>query len=163
MDATFWSAVSAIGSVLALLFVAVASWIALRQFKELVRTRHLDGILRVYDLIGSQDARAARRFVFTQLQSAPGQLTDSERENVEYIAVTMDRVGFLTINGLIPEKELLESHCEVFFRTWDKVGPHITWREQATGDRYAPHYRALAERARKYYEQNIAPRASRAS
>ncbi|MFG1812395.1 hypothetical protein ACGFIF_01400 [Kribbella sp. NPDC049174] len=160
-DPVLWSAIAALSAVMGLVVVAVAAAIALSQLRELVRARHLDAMFRVYELIGSDAARRARRYVYAELTAAPADASAVDRENVETVCITYDRVGALIAANLVPEREVMASQSKVILRTWNSVEPYVNFREAEFGIPFAPHYRELAERASRY--EKARPSSSRAA
>jgi hypothetical protein len=151
MDAsTLWSAVSAISAATGLAVVIFATIIGLQQLRELVRARHLDAIMRVYDMISSDDARSARRHVYTQLSADPPHTSAGDWRRIEEVCVVFDKVGAMTASQLVPEDELFKSHCLVILRSWVKVEPYVDYRESILDSRYVSHFRDLAARAERY-------------
>lgn len=156
-DPVVWSAIAALAAVAGVCVVIAAAVITLSQLRELVRARHVDAMFRVYDLIGSEAARDARRYVHVDLTAPPGEISTVDLDNIEKVAVTLDRVGALVSAGLVPEDELMASHAEVFLRTWSKLEPYLKQRGADLGlspASYMPHYRELASRARQYRKRH---------
>src|ERR1051325_5220670 len=105
-------------------------------------------------MIGSESARKHRKFIYTELKSAPEALTPDEREHVEQISVTFDRIGKLVASDLIPKEELLAGHCEVIIRSWNKLEPYIKHHRKVIGNYHAKHFETLASLAQEYYSQH---------
>ena len=146
----FWSVLASVATVFGFAVVIWASIIAVRQLKESTRTRHLEAMLQVYQMIGNEDARSSRRLVYN-LDAEPGQLTAEQRDCVEKVTVSFDRIGFLVKSGLVPKDHFFESHCEVVIRSWRKLEPYIDHHIQKVGGRHAHHFRFLAQEAEKYH------------
>jgi hypothetical protein len=106
-------------------------------------------------MIGSEDARSKRRYLYTQLKAKPGHLTPKQRKIVEDVSVTFDRIGILMESGLVPRNELLSSHCEIFIRTWRVVEPHIVSFRETIGGRFVEHFEKLAREAEVYYSKHF--------
>ncbi len=150
----FWSTLASIATVLGFVVVIWTAIMALNQLKEMTRTRHLEAMLRVYDLIGSQEARRHRRFIYTKLKSSPDKLTAEEREHVEQVSIEFDQIGKLVESGLVPQNELFDSHCEVVIRLWTKLESYILHHQKLIGGRHVPHFQKLAQSAQEYYEKH---------
>ena len=112
-------------TVLGFFVIVYTVLVALGQLKEMTRTRHLEAMLRVYDIIGSHEARIQRRFIYTQLTSPPYQLSSEERDHIEDVSASFDRIGKLIEDGLVPRDMLFDSHCEMIIRCWIKLKPYI--------------------------------------
>jgi hypothetical protein len=150
----FWSMLASIATVLGVIVVIPTAIIALRQLKEMTKARHLEAMLQVYEMIGSESARKHRKFIYTELKSAPEALTSDEREHVEQISVTFDRIGKLVASDLIPKDELLSGHCEVIIRSWNKLEPYILHHRKVIGNYHAKHFETLANLAQEYHSKH---------
>lgn len=150
-----WELLSSIVTVLGFFVLTYTAVVTLRQLKEMTKTRHLEGMLKVYEMIGSDEARKKRRYLYTQLSTKPENLTLEEREIIENVSVTFDRVGKLVEAGLVPRNELLASHCEIFIRTWRTVEPHILSFRKVIGGRYVEHFEKLAKEAETYFSKHF--------
>ena len=151
----FWSILSSVATILGFVIVIYAAVVALGQLKEMTRARHLEAMLQVYEMIGSEEARKHRKFIYTELKSKPEELTPSEREHVEQVSVTFDRIGKLIESGLVPRDELLESHCEVIIRSWRRLEPYILYHRRVVGGRHGQHFEHLAATAQEYHSRHF--------
>ena len=149
-NTTFWNIVASVAVVIQSLVVVCGIILAVNQLKEMTKTRHLEAMLRVYDMIGSPEARKQRRFIYAELKSKPGKLTSEEQEIMEQVSVTLDRIGKLAESGLMPQDDLLEGHYEVFIRTWKKLEPYIRHHRQIAGNRWVQHFEKFAKIAEDY-------------
>lgn len=150
MNVHFWDAVTAIAAVISLIVVAYGVTVALRQLKELTRNRHLEAMLRVYELIGSDQARESRRFLYSHLESDPQHVDDNAWMHVDRVATLFDRIGSLAKANLIPIGELLDSHGDVLIRSWTAVEPYVNHRRRLTGARHVQNFEWLSALARNH-------------
>lgn len=151
----FWSMLASIATVIGVVILIPTAIVALRQLKEMTKARHLEAMLQVYEMIGSESARKHRKFIYTELKSTPEELTSNEREHVEQISVTFDRIGKLVASDLIPKDELFAGHCEVIIRSWNKLEPYIKHHRGMIGRHHAKHFEALAILAEEYYSKHF--------
>ena len=151
----FWSILSSIASVLGFTVVIWTAFMALGQLKEMARSRHLEAMLQVYEMIGSDQARADRRFIYVKLKSIPASLTAEEWEYVEKVSAVFDRIGNLASHGLIPEEEFFQSHCEIIIKAWMKLEPYIMYRRRVYGGRFANQFEQLSKDACKYHAKHF--------
>jgi hypothetical protein len=142
-------------TVLGFAVVSYTAIIALGQLKEMTKARHLEAMIQVYEMIGSESSRKHRRFIYTELKSVPEKITSDEREHVEQVSVTFDRIGKLVESDLIPKDELLASHCEVIIRSWNKLEPYIRHHRKLTGGRHANHFERLTMIAQEYHSKHF--------
>ena len=131
--------------------VVYAAVVALGQLREMTKARHLEALLRVYDMIGSEPARKQRRIIYTELNSEPESLTHEEHELVEQVTIAFERIGKLVESDLVPMNELFEGHCEVIIRTWKRLEPYVRHHRTLAGGRYAKHFERIAKLAQEYH------------
>ena len=154
-DPAIWSVAASITTVLGFFVIVYTVLVALGQLKEMTRTRHLEAMLRVYDIIGSHEARIQRRFIYTQLTSPPYQLSSEERDHIEDVSASFDRIGKLIEDGLVPRDMLFDSHCEMIIRCWIKLKPYIIYHRQQIGGRHVEHFELLANEATQYHQKHF--------
>ncbi|WP_305785328.1 hypothetical protein [Symbioplanes lichenis] len=97
-----WSIAASIAAVIGAVVVVCAALLTIRQLREMTKARHLAAMLQIYELIGSPDARAARRRIYRELKSEPSEVTNREREAIDDVAIILDRVGLLVKAELVP-------------------------------------------------------------
>ncbi len=154
-DPQFWGIIASFSNFAALIVLIVTAAIIGRQLREMTRTRHLEAMLKVYDLISSSEARSMRKFIYNELNSDPDKISCEERNIVEQVCVDFDNIGKLVKSRLVPANELLESHCEMFIRIWQKLAPYIQHHKEVVGGRHVPHFVQLAKLAQEYHSENF--------
>ena len=155
LSAELWSLLASMATVLAAVLATAAAVFALRQLREMTRTRHLEAMLRVFEMMGGDEPRMQRRFIFTELKSSPDRVTPEERWKIEQVSVTFDRIGRLVQLGLVPEEELFAGHCEVIIRCWRRLKPYIEYHRQQLGGRHAKVFEGLATLAEAYHKRHF--------
>jgi hypothetical protein len=152
----FWSTLASIATVLGVAVVIPAAIIALWQLIEMRKARHLEAMLQVYEMFGSKASRKERRFIYNELNySSPEAFTSEELEIVEHVSVTFERIGKLVESDLVPANELLEGHCEVIIRSWNRLKPYIKHRRDKGDGRYGKHFETLVDLALKYHSKHF--------
>lgn len=146
---------SSIATVATAAIATIAAVFALVQVREMTRTRHLEAMLRVFEMLGAEDARKQRRFIYTQLKSSPERLTPEEQWVVEQVTVTFDRLGRLVEMGLVPREELFQGHCEVVIRVWARLKPYIYHHRSRVGGRHGHNFEELAKSAQEYFSAHF--------
>jgi hypothetical protein len=146
----FWNDFASLATIIGACVVIYAAFVAVSQVKEMTRARHLEGMIRVYEMIGSDRARTARRFIYSELSSEPDATSPEERDNLEYVSVSLDQIGVLVSAGLVPSEQLFGSHCEMITRSWDRLAPYILYRRHHLDHTFAVHFEELANSARAY-------------
>lgn len=145
-----WSDWGGIATVFAVAVAAIAAWPAYRQFAELVRTRKLQALSGVFEIISSERARTDRRYVFHHLTGDTTTISPTDRDAIERVAVDFEQIGSLMKHGLVPKEELLVHHAAVIARTWQVLKPYIDHRNEMLKGNYAQNFRWLGIEARSY-------------
>jgi hypothetical protein len=148
-----WDILSSIATIIGAGVVTYTAILAIRQLKEMTRSRNLEAMLQVYELISSESARTLRRYIYENLISKPEDTTEEEHRIIEEVSVVRDRVGALVRAGLVPEDLLFQSHARMITRIWDKLEPYIAYHRQAHPE-HVSYFENLANSARRYQEQN---------
>lgn len=151
----FWSILASISTILGFAILIWAAIVALNQLKEMTKARHLDAMLQVHEMLASAEARNHRKYIYIKLKSKPDKLSAEEREHIEQVSVTFDRIGNLVEYGLVPKDILFDSHCEVIIRAWQKLEPYIMHHRQLIGGRHVEHFEKLAAEARDYQSKHF--------
>lgn len=154
VDTNFWSILASIATILGFIVLTYTAILVFNQLKEMTKARHLEALLRVYDMIGSAEARKHRAFIYNELNSKPESLSPREREIVEQVSVTFDRIGILVESGLVPKKELFEGHHEIFVKTWRKLESYIYHLRQIAGSRWVLNFERLSEMSQEYHNKH---------
>ena len=141
----FWTAVSAIRSVAALVVVVTATAYAYRQVREASRARTAATLLQYQQWQASEEAKAVRRRLFAGEFHDVNKLSPTDAYLLEDI---VDQMEFL---GMLVEHKLLDfSVAYTFYRysprlVWDHAEPFIRlWRQKAPG--YGDYLERLARR-----------------
>lgn len=145
-----WSDWGGIATIIAVVVAAIAAWPTYRQLAELVRTRKLEALTGVFELISSERARLDRRYIFHNLRNRPDEITPMDRDAIERVAVDFERVGSLVKLGLVPAEELLSHHAAVIARAWQVLEPYIAHRATQLRGNYAQNFLWLGNEARGY-------------
>jgi hypothetical protein len=147
-----WTALSSLAAIFGLAVVTYAAVVALRQLREMTRTRHLEAMLRVYEQIGNDAARSDRRYIYNKLTSAPERVSDQDREHIERVTVLLDRIGKLVLDGLVPEYDFFDTHAETVIRCWRVLQPHVHDHRKVTGGRHGHYFEELTNEAEEYWK-----------
>ena len=148
-------AIAAIVTIIGFIILIFTIIIALRQFKEMIKSRHLEALIKVYELIGSESARMDRFYIFNKLNPAPDKISMDGWLYIQRVSTTFDKIGMLVKAGLIPQKELFESHYETIVRSWIKLEPYIEYYRDNIGGRHVHNFQELARKAKIYHTNNF--------
>lgn len=157
-----WSVIASVSTTLGFGVVIVGTLLASRQLREMTRTRHLEAMLRIYELLAGEGPRSARRFIYTQLKNPPESVTAEEREQIEKVSIQMDTLGRLVSAGLVPTEQLLDGHAEVFIRAWTVLQPYVVHHRRLLGSRHGQSFEYLAGVAKEYELRHDRPGAATA-
>lgn len=145
----FWNYLSSFATIAGAGVVIYTALLAVRQLKEMTRSRNLEAMLRVYEMISSENARTLRRYIYESLLSDPEDISPEEQRIIEEVSVLFDRVGALVDAGLVPEDLLFQSHGRMISRIWDRLEPYIShYRQIHPG--HVSYFESLARAARQY-------------
>ncbi|MFC2104791.1 hypothetical protein ACFLS4_05520 [Bacteroidota bacterium] len=153
--AEIWSIASSCVTVIGFTVVIFTAIIALRQFKEMIKSRHMEGLINVYELMGNEQARIDRYHIYNKLKKDPEKISLDDWKCIQRVSTSFDKIGLLVKAGLVPKKELLESHYEVFIRSWIKLEPYIKNYRKQIGGRHVNHFEELANEAKNYHQENF--------
>jgi len=147
-----------------LIVITVTALYILRQSREAGRQaleanaiRRLDAMLRVHKLMSTTDARKDRACLYSAYEQyegdIPTDLPQQQKERIERVCVESDIIGALVSHKLVPEDDLLETHWDVFIKTW-KAAQAFVARKQAGKDgryvHYVPMFKTLYTKAEEY-------------
>ncbi|MGH1363318.1 MAG: DUF4760 domain-containing protein [Calditrichia bacterium] len=118
---------SAIAQIISSTVVIISILVALRTLSEMKNARYLEAMLRIYDMIGSKEARTDRKYVCNKLPNNPGKLKAKDWEIVNRISTQLDRIANLVHHKLVPEKYLLHTHRHLFIKMWEQLEEHIVY------------------------------------
>jgi hypothetical protein len=131
--------------------VIYAAIVAGHQLREMTRSRHLEAMLKVYEMLNAEAARNARRYVYTHLRDkAPEAITAEDRHNAERVTIVLDQMARLVESRLVPSDELLAGHADMIIRVWNVLQPHICYHRSLIGETHAEHFERLMNLAEAY-------------
>jgi hypothetical protein len=118
------------------------------DIREAVKSRHLEGIRYVKDLIGSNEASEQRKWVYQELKKISWPLTDEHREIALAVCRDFDHIGYLCRKGLIPVDLIVETYNRNILDMWNRLERFIIqWRKQIKDEDYFWEFEWLAHEA----------------
>lgn len=131
-----WGDWAAIAQVLQFVIVLIALIYAKGQMDEAGRARKLQAARELLNEIGSEEIRVLRSWVLDEMP-LPGALTADQHWKAQRVAVSLDRVGYMVRQRLIPEDALFEWQRDEIKQLWPKLEPIV---ENMRTTRNRPHY-----------------------
>ncbi|WFF00196.1 hypothetical protein [Micromonospora sp. WMMD964] len=160
-----WDAISAISDALAAAIVIVAAWIALRQFKESLSARQLQGILGLMQQLESSSARRSRSFLYRHRDEVEAILgrKNGLRELDEFLRktgpaddgphtlselrkdlATLEYAALLAVHGMIPATLEQAYFVPTVVDYWLVMEPVVrATRKEIGSDVYLQHFESI--------------------
>jgi hypothetical protein len=130
-----WEAVSALGTVLTVVVIAVSAIFALRHVTQLRRATQLDGTMRIFAEFANPEFIAARSFVFCDLAEKlkDQTFTDELRsyrmditKHPEYcVLLFLQLVGTLVKNRLVDGNAVYQFAQHSIVKSWEALEPVV--------------------------------------
>ena len=137
----------AIGSIVASAAAAISLAILAWQASELRRSRRLDATLWVFQDLGSEEARLARRQLYIDVPDDPRSCTPDQLRLIEAVTNSMERAAYLAMNGLADEATIFGFYREAYCRCWSKLQGYVEEARKTRGPRYLYGFEAFGTRA----------------
>lgn len=122
-------------AVIAIVIFAYASVVA-REFRESIKTRYLDGMKYVRDLIATPEAGEKRDWVYNELGNVTRPLSREDADRVRAICRDFDFIGLLCRKGLLPTEIITETYSRNILEMWDRLRPSVEELRQTAHDPY---------------------------
>ncbi len=124
-----WDVITAIATAI----VALGIGLAFRQLRGDVKARRLQAFNSLLDIWGGEREREARGYVFRDfkfddLADLRDERRKSELAKVELTLAICNRISFMALHKLIPEKAVQEFVGDPMVRCWDKLQDFIMAR-----------------------------------
>jgi len=147
-------AIQALVAILQVCILIVAAFLTIRQLKDAVRERSLEGFLAISAALDKQETKDARRFIFSSDALDPEALSKQDQEKIERVCLAFDHVGVLVIHGLIPRDVAMSMYFEVVLRTWHKVRDFVEAERKKRGTKlYMMYFQRLVQESERYHQR----------
>jgi hypothetical protein len=161
-----WEAITAIGSLLTVVVIAVSAIFALRNVTQLRRAAQLDGTMRIFAEFSDPEFIAARSFV---LGALPERLKDPSyaeelksyrnvdiAKHPEYrVLLFLQLVGSLVKNHLVDGPGVYEFAQYSIVKSWEVLDPVVRMQRESTNNPYMwATADFLYENTKQWLEQN---------
>ena len=119
-----------------------------RQLRHAARGWKLQATKAILDEIGNPMVRRARWWVLNQMpddvENVDG-IAEKDRRKPPAVAVSLDRVGFMVEEGVIPDRALFRWQRDEIPRLWAKLEPIVNSIREGQGrPNYCIHFERLA-------------------
>jgi hypothetical protein len=149
-------AIQALVAILQMCILVVAAFLTIRQLKDGVRERSLEGFLAISAELDKHETKEARRFIFSSGSLDPEKLSRQDQERIERVCLAFDHVGVLVTHRLIPMDVAMSMYFEVVLRTWHKVHEFIEAERKKRGTTlYMMYFERLVEESDRYHKRNF--------
>jgi hypothetical protein len=160
-----WDAVSAISTALATTIVVVAAWIALRQFRESLSARQLQGVLGLMQQLESSSARRSRSFLYRHRdevvailgqknalreldeflrQTGPADDGPTSLSDLRKDLATLEYAALLAVHGMIPATLEQAYFVPTVVDYWAIMEPIVlATRKEIESDVYLQHFESI--------------------
>jgi hypothetical protein len=153
----FLAAVGTLSGATSTVAILVGGFMAFRQLSEVANSRHLAVSDKLFEEMNSDENIAARRWVFQNLPDDPaegiGSLTPESQAAVKRVLNSLDRVAFLTQSGWIPENLIMPWMHPVIAKSWDKLGPYISYEQARRNEPY--YYEKVVDLAERCHQWRV--------
>ena len=148
MSLTQWSDIATIAQGIVAVILLLYAFVFARELRESIRTRHLEGLTMVRELMSTRKAAEDRKWVYQELKRAARPLSDDDAERIREICRPLDYIGLLCRHGLLPVDTVIETYHRNIVDMWNHVQPLVVqWRQGQSGEDYYAEFEWLAVRA----------------
>jgi hypothetical protein len=140
-----------VGSFLASVAAAIGLILVAWQTREAQKARYLQATLAIFDDLGSEDSRTARKHVYTKLPARIDKFKDVDRYNAEKVIASLNRAALFCNTGYVNKEIIFAMYGEAFVKCWDKLNGLIMERRKTSGIQYAKEFEEAAKNASKYW------------
>jgi len=153
---TYSPAILSLVAILQMLVLIVAAFLTIRQLRDGVRERSLEGFLAISKELDEQETKDARRFIFSSDELNPDALSKEVADRIERVCLAFDHVGVLVAHRLIPKDVAMSMYFEVILRTWQKVRGFVEAERKKRDTRlYMMYFEELVQRADRYHRRRF--------
>ncbi len=157
-----WNTVSSIAQTVEAISVVVALLYAWQQIKAIRQEISLGAVWNIFSELSSEQAQRSRKYVyqnreiFAALNEPDGtkleDLSEEARQHAEKVSNSLDRIGYVVFEKLIPETVVLNGYHNIVARSWIVLEPYIKRvRENRDEATYQHHFEYLAQRTFQRY------------
>lgn len=160
LESDYWALMEALSTAMAVATFLGASVVALREYNEIVNTRHIEIADRLFTELNSESSIRARRWIYENLPSDPKEgfthLNDEGRQAIKNALNSLDKVAFLTQAGWIPVELIMPWINPMVVKLWMKLGPYVDYEVARRSEpEYYEYARVFSEECVKWRRNNV--------
>jgi hypothetical protein len=152
-----WEALSAISTVVGSTTLLITAVFAVMQLNELRRSRKLELMIKLFDELASQEARAQRVFIYAQLPNDPAQTTSDHFLVIDEVLAKLDMIWLLIDQGQLDRRYVFDAYGEIFIKLWQKLSPIVDYERGRRGAYYRQRTEALVGQVKRYFQAEGRP------
>ncbi len=141
-----------VGNFLASVAAAIGLILVAWQTREAQKARYLQATIAIFDDLGSDDSRNARKHVYTKLPARVEKYRDVDRYNAEKVIASLDRAALFCNTRYVNKEIIFAMYGEAFIKCWEKLSGSIMERRKTSGIQYAKDFEEAAKNAPKYWK-----------
>ncbi|MFZ5516483.1 MAG: DUF4760 domain-containing protein [Candidatus Zhuqueibacterota bacterium] len=141
-----------VGNFLASVAAAIGLILVAWQTRETQKTRQLQATIAIFDDLGSEDSRTARKYVYTKLSDFVENYKDVDRYNAEKVIASLNRAALFCNTKHVNKEIIFAMYGEAFVKCWDKLSSYIIEKRKISGAQYASEFENAAKNASKYWK-----------
>lgn len=141
-----------VGNFLASAAAAIGLILVAWQTREAQKARYLQATLAIFDDLGSEDSRKARKHVYTKLPARIDKYKDVDTYNAEKVIASLDRAALFCNTRHVNREIIFAMYGEAFIKCWEKLSSFIMERRKTSGIQYAKDFEEAAKNAPKYWK-----------
>ena len=149
-----WNIITAISTAFMGLVILVAAIVAVRQLKEIRRSRQLDAFTNLIQFVQREDIREARAILMEELSKKD--FTDWSKDEIkqaEKACHTYDSAGIMWLRKYIDRKlDVAKEWHDSIVKCWEAACPMITKYRGERGDDFWYYFEELYKKAKKHEE-----------
>ncbi len=156
MTANALSTIAIITQIVASISVIVGIIIALIQLREMAKARYLEALSKIFEEFRSEEFFAGRRFVYSHDRFDYNSCTSEERNKIERLINTYNRISFFVFKGMVSKNLILEMYSGAFVASWEKLENYIYVRRLATGfSDWAANFEKMAKISKVFRKKTL--------
>lgn len=150
-----------ITSTATIIFLVIVLILTRKQLRTALGASAIQIFESIHSDLNTRESRSNRRFIY-EYKLSPEQILANEliHSKVESVCVSLDHVGVVLRNNLIPKgpaQELyFDMYVDVFIRCWAKLEDYVKLiREKRNNPQHYRNFELLAGMARQYWEKEF--------
>ena len=140
---------AALGTAIQTVLIAAGLVYGFRQVQEARRARESAVILDVFQRLHSRDASRRRHRIYHELPDIGESLPPDLEDDLRQVINEFDLLGYLVVNGVLPQDAVLELYYATVIRVWRATSPYIQAQRESRGTLYAQYFERIVRSSRR--------------